>query len=60
MSIDGVNSRWADGQFLASTAVPINVKALYAAQVTSDVLNVRSAPSLSGCQSGSRHQIGQN
>ena len=46
--IDPVNSSWVDGRFLAATAAPVKVQALYAATVTPSVLNVRTAPSLSG------------
>ena len=46
--IDPLNSLWVNGEFLMSTSIPIQVQALYAAQVTADLLNVRTLPSLSG------------
>jgi SH3-like domain-containing protein len=46
--IDSANPSWVDGQFLTSPASPAKVPALYSAQVTADLLNVRALPSIWG------------
>jgi hypothetical protein len=46
--IDPVNSYWVDGKYLLPNVFPTKVMALYAAQVTAELLNVRSLPSSSG------------
>jgi uncharacterized protein YraI len=50
--IDPVESKWVNGQFLASTASPAGVQAQYAAQVVASALNIRSAASEAASVSG--------
>lgn len=50
--IDPVNTSWVDNHYLARTGGPAKAAALYAAQVTANVLNVRTLPSLSGAVTG--------
>jgi uncharacterized protein YgiM (DUF1202 family) len=45
--IDPVSSCWVSSDFLRPAA-PVKVSALYCAQVTADLLNVRSLPSIAG------------
>ncbi len=46
--IDAANSLWVKEEYLASNSPTGRVQALYVAQVTADLLNVRALPSLSG------------
>ncbi|HVO61781.1 MAG TPA: SH3 domain-containing protein [Terriglobales bacterium] len=46
--IDPVNSCWVDSRFLLTVPAPVKASRLYSAQVTTDLLNVRSLPSLAG------------
>jgi hypothetical protein len=46
--IDAVNSCWVNSHFLQTAVGPARIPAFYSAQVTADLLNVRSLPSLTG------------